>query len=192
MQRSSNAISRMMTRRRVPSRVVRAVLLSDTSPPLYYLLLYGWTLVFGTSDVALRLFSTTWSLACLPLLVDVARRIGGRDSVLPACILFALSPLAVYYSTEGRMYSLLWFCVLAPLGLTRLTSTGEHRTVPSLDCDIRSWVSDPLLLSLPLDRYGSFSPHRAWKAFAKTLGDLHSSFGRCDSSLVCQFAGQPW
>ena len=96
-----------------PTRVVRAVLLSDTSPPLYYLLLYGWTLVFGTSDVALRLFSTVCSLACIPFLVDIARRIGGRDAVLPACIFFALSPLAVYYSTEGRMYSLLWLCVLA-------------------------------------------------------------------------------
>ena len=96
-----------------PARVVRAVLLSDTSPPLYYLLLYGWTLVFGTSDVALRLFSTAWSLACLPFLAGIARRTGGRGSVLPACILFALSPLAVYYSTEGRMYSLLWFWVLA-------------------------------------------------------------------------------
>jgi hypothetical protein len=96
-----------------PARVVRAVRLSDTSPPLYYLLLYGWTLVFGTSDVALRLFSTTWSLACLPLLAGIARRTGGRGAVLPACILFALSPLAVYYSTEGRMYSLLWFFVLA-------------------------------------------------------------------------------
>jgi Dolichyl-phosphate-mannose-protein mannosyltransferase len=96
-----------------PGRIIRAVLLSDTSPPLYYLLLYGWTLLFGTSDVALRLFSTTWSLACLPFLVAIARRTGGRGSVLPACILFALSPLAVYYSTEGRMYSLLWFFVLA-------------------------------------------------------------------------------
>ena len=96
-----------------PARVVRAVRLSDTSPPLYYLLLYGWTLVFGTSDVALRSFSTTWSLACLPLLAGIARRTGGRGAVLPACILFALSPLAVYYSTEGRMYSLLWFFVLA-------------------------------------------------------------------------------
>ena len=61
-----------------PARVVRAVLLSDTSPPLYYLLLYGWTLVFGTSDVALRLFSTACSLACLPFLVGIARRTGGR------------------------------------------------------------------------------------------------------------------
>ena len=96
-----------------PARVLRAVLLSDTSPPLYYLLLYGWTLVLARATVALCLFSTAWSLACLPLLAGIATRTGGTGSVLPACILFALSPLAVYYSTEGRMYSLLWFCVLA-------------------------------------------------------------------------------
>jgi 4-amino-4-deoxy-L-arabinose transferase-like glycosyltransferase len=96
-----------------PRRVVRAVLLSDTSPPLYYLLLYGWTAIFGTSDMALRLFSIACSLACLPFLVGIARLTGGRAAVLPVCILFALSPIAIYYSSEGRMYALLWFCVLA-------------------------------------------------------------------------------
>ncbi|HEX2611897.1 MAG TPA: hypothetical protein VHK68_12870, partial [Gemmatimonadales bacterium] len=40
-----------------PRRVVRAVLLSDTSPPLYYLLLNLWTRGVGTSDRSLRLFS---------------------------------------------------------------------------------------------------------------------------------------
>ena len=96
-----------------PARVVRAVLLSDTSPPLYYLLLYGWTLLFGTSDLILRLFSIACSLACLPLLVAIARRTGGKGAVFASCVLFAFSPLAIYYSTEGRMYSLLWLCVLA-------------------------------------------------------------------------------
>jgi Dolichyl-phosphate-mannose-protein mannosyltransferase len=96
-----------------PARVVRAVLLSDTSPPLYYLLLYGWTLLFGTSDLMLRLFSIACSLACLPLLVAIARRTGGKGAVFASCVLFAFSPLAIYYSTEGRMYSLLWLCVLA-------------------------------------------------------------------------------
>src|SRR6266404_2836508 len=96
-----------------PARVVRAVLLSDTSPPLYYLLLYAWTLMFGTSDLGLRSLSIVCSLACLPFLVGVARRTGGPRAVFPACILFAFSPLAIYYSTEGRMYSLLWLCVLA-------------------------------------------------------------------------------
>lgn len=39
------------------SRVIRAVFLSDISPPLYYLLLSAWTRLLGTSDWALRLFS---------------------------------------------------------------------------------------------------------------------------------------
>lgn len=95
-----------------PARVVRAVLLSDTSPPLYYLFLYGWTLVFGASDIALRLFSTACALACLPLLVAIARLIGDRSAAIYTCLLFTFSPLAIYYSTEGRMYSLLWLCVL--------------------------------------------------------------------------------
>ncbi len=96
-----------------PARVIRAVLLSDTNPPLYYILLYGWTRVFGTSDPVLRLFSIACSLACLPFVVGIARRTGGSGAVFPACILFAFSPLAIYYSTEGRMYSFLWLCVLA-------------------------------------------------------------------------------
>jgi hypothetical protein len=94
-----------------PARVVRAVLLSDTNPPLYYLLLYGWTIVLGTSDIALRLFSIVCALACLPLLAAIARRTGA--DVFSSCVLFAFSPLGIYYSTEGRMYSLLWLCVLA-------------------------------------------------------------------------------
>ena len=96
-----------------PARVIRAVIISDTSPPLYYLLLYAWTLALGTSDMALRLFSTACSLACLPFLVGIARRTGGRRAVIPACVLFAVSPIAIYYSVEGRMYSLLWLCVVA-------------------------------------------------------------------------------
>jgi uncharacterized membrane protein len=76
-------------------------------------LLYGWTLLFGTSDLILRLFSIACSLACLPLLVAIARRAGGKGAVFASCVLFAFSPLAIYYSTEGRMYSLFWLCVLA-------------------------------------------------------------------------------
>jgi uncharacterized membrane protein len=95
-----------------PVRVIRAVLLSDTSPPLYYLLLEGWTLVFGTTDLALRLFSVSFSIASLPLVAAVARRIAGPRAALASCVLFALSPLVIYYSTEGRMYSLFVFFTL--------------------------------------------------------------------------------
>jgi len=96
-----------------PARVIRALLLSDTSPPLYYLLLYGWTLVIGTGDLALRYFSILWYLAAFPLFASVARRTAGECAVLPACVLFAFSPLGLYFSGEGRMYSLLLFCIVA-------------------------------------------------------------------------------
>ena len=96
-----------------PLRVIRAVLLSDTNPPFYYLLLYLWTLIFGTTDTALRLFSVSCSLASFPLLVYVARRAIGAAAAIPACILFAISPLTLYFATEGRMYSFLLFCVFA-------------------------------------------------------------------------------
>jgi Dolichyl-phosphate-mannose-protein mannosyltransferase len=109
-----------------PGRIVRAVLLSDTSPPLYYLLLYLWTIVVGTSDLSLRLFSVVCSLVCLPLLAAIARRVTGKGAVLPACALFAISPLAAYYSSEGRMYSLLWLCVLTTLWATLRLHRGEH------------------------------------------------------------------
>ena len=100
------------------SRVIRAVRMSDTSPPLYYLLLYAWTRTLGTSDLVLRLFSLTWALACLPPLWSLAVQMGGRRAAAPTCALFAVAPLSVYYSTEGRMYSPLLFLTLAGAWLT--------------------------------------------------------------------------
>jgi hypothetical protein len=94
-------------------RVTRAVLLSDTSPPLYYILLHGWTVMFGTSDFSLRLFSVLWSLAAMPLLFLIGRALNSSKAGLLACMFFAIASQAIYYSTEGRMYSLVWFLVSA-------------------------------------------------------------------------------
>jgi hypothetical protein len=111
------------------ARVIRAVF-SDTSPPLYYLLLAAWTRLLGTSDWALRLFSVAASLACLVLFATLARRVGGRASVLPAAALLAASPMAVYYSTEGRMYALLLLWVVAALVLAlHLRLRGSQPTL---------------------------------------------------------------
>jgi hypothetical protein len=106
-------------------RVIRAVLLSDTSPPLYYLLLNWWTRAAGTSDFALRLFSALWALAAFPLLWIMGERLGGWRAALSAAVLFALAPPSLYYAVEGRMYSMLWFVALAFMFLTvRLHDRG--------------------------------------------------------------------
>ncbi len=94
-------------------RVIRAVLVSDTSPPLYYLLLHLWTRGLGTSDLALRLFSVLWALAAFPLLWSLGNRLGGHAAGASASALYALAPASLFYSVEGRMYSMLWFLALA-------------------------------------------------------------------------------
>ena len=84
-----------------PVRVVRAVRLSDTSPPLYYVALWAWTLATGTGDAALRSFSTLLSVASLPLMYLAGRRMSGRGAGLAAAFLLAVSPMSAFYGTEG-------------------------------------------------------------------------------------------
>jgi hypothetical protein len=64
------------------------------------------------------MFSVLLSIACIPIAASLARRLGGRRAVIPAAVLFALGPQAVYYGTEVRMYALLIFEVLAVTWLT--------------------------------------------------------------------------
>jgi hypothetical protein len=113
------------------ARVVRAVLHSDTSPPSYYLFLNRWTLAFGTGDAALRLFSVLWATLSLPLLWLLGRAVGGTRAAWTACILFSFSPVAIYYSVEGRMYSLVWCLALGLVWLTLRLSEDAVRPWPA-------------------------------------------------------------
>lgn len=148
-----------------PRRVLRAVFLSETSPPLYFLLLYGWTLVLGTGDAALRWFSVVWALACLPVFWSLARQLGGRAAQWPACILFAVSPVGVYYATEGRMYSLVWFWAVASVWLT-------------LDLRRKGWRPWPFLLWVAAGACGLLTHYFFAFVWAAALAWLFFTPGR--------------
>jgi hypothetical protein len=114
-------------------QVVHAVLLSDTSPPLYYVLLNFWTIGFGTGDAALRLFSVLCAALSLPLLWLLGRELGGDRVAWSACLLFSFSPVAMFYSVEGRMYSLLFFLTLGLAWLTlQLSADGRRAWIAPL------------------------------------------------------------
>jgi mannosyltransferase len=111
-------------------RVIRAVRLSDTSPPLYYLLLAAWTRLVGTTDLGLHAFSVVWALATLPLLWLLGRRLGTPRDGLTACLLYSLAPSSLYSSVEARMYALLWFEAALAMWLTlRLHDEGGPGTL---------------------------------------------------------------
>ena len=99
-------------------RVLRAVLLSDTSPPLYYIALNLWTRITGTSDFALRAFSALAGALCVPLAWMLGRLLFGSAAGLIAGGIAALAPQAVHYGALGRMYPHTALLTLAVVLLT--------------------------------------------------------------------------
>lgn len=87
-------------------------LLTDTNPPLYYLLLRVWVQVAGQSEAAIRLFS-----AVLGTLFVIAVIWAGKEFFKPCVGLWsgwfgATAPLHIYYSQEARTYTLLSLALL--------------------------------------------------------------------------------
>jgi uncharacterized membrane protein len=78
----------------------------DGAPPLYYLLLKGWTSIFGTGNVAARSLSGLFMTAAVVATYFAARRVGGRQVAFYAAIVMVVNPFAIRYATEARMYAL--------------------------------------------------------------------------------------
>jgi uncharacterized membrane protein len=79
----------------------------DVHPPLYFLLLHAWTSVFGTNLFSIRLLSVLPGVATVALGLWLTLLIAGRRAALLAGVFLALLPIAVRYSQEVRMYSLM-------------------------------------------------------------------------------------
>jgi len=79
----------------------------DIHPPGYYLLLHYWRALFGQSEFALRSLSAVAGLALVACTYLLGRYLSGEAAGLAAAFLGALSPFAIYYSQEARMYALL-------------------------------------------------------------------------------------
>jgi mannosyltransferase len=87
----------------------------DVHPPLYYFALHYWMLVFGDSEVAVRLLSALFGILALPVIYLLASRMFDRATGLLAAGLMALSRFHLEFSQEARMYSLL--CLLSLLSI---------------------------------------------------------------------------
>jgi hypothetical protein len=77
----------------------------DTHPPGYYWTLKAWSEVFGSSEVGLRSLSAASGVLAVVLTLLIGHRLFGTLAGVIAALLLAVSPLAVYYSQEVRMYT---------------------------------------------------------------------------------------
>ncbi len=86
--------------------VLQAVAALEGRPPLYYLLLHGWTLLLGDSDFSLRLLSVTFCVLSLALLFALGRTLGNEWWGLLATYLLVISPAYVLFGRMVRAYPL--------------------------------------------------------------------------------------
>jgi mannosyltransferase len=103
--------------------VFDAVSETELTPPLYYVLAWAWAKVLGTGEIGLRSFSALLGTATVGVVYLAGRRLVDTRTGLAAALLFAVNPLAFWYSQEARSYALLAF--LSALSLLFLAN--EYR-----------------------------------------------------------------
>jgi len=84
----------------------------DTHPPLYYILLHLWLALLGYGVTQGRFLSLLCGVVAIPLIYMVAEDLFDRATALCAALLLAVSPIALWYSDEIRMYAMSGLFVL--------------------------------------------------------------------------------
>lgn len=104
----------------------------DVHPPLYYLLLDGWTLAFGEGVFMVRLLSALLALPALAATYTLGKLLFEHKTGLLAVVILGTAGFFIYYAREARMYSLLmslsvvcmWAFVIWLRRPTRLRTVG--------------------------------------------------------------------
>jgi len=99
-----------VARKSIPA--ILSDLACDNGPPLYYVMLHYWMKAFGDSAAALRSLSTVFSVATVAVVLGWKTPWFSRKARLLAGFALAITPLAIYYAQEARMYAPVAFFVL--------------------------------------------------------------------------------
>lgn len=86
--------------------MLRAIPDSESTPPLYYVLAWLWSQVFGLGEAGLRSFSALAGTLTIPVAAWLGTRaVSARAGVMCAALV-AVNPLLWWYSQEARSYAL--------------------------------------------------------------------------------------
>ncbi|MFM9381818.1 hypothetical protein [Pseudomonas sp. UV AK001] len=97
--------------RETPARIWALTAL-DVHPPLYYVLLHYWVLLWGEGALPARALSALVDVGTVLLCIKLMSLIATRRATWMAAVLLALLPISVRYSQEARMYTLLGFWLM--------------------------------------------------------------------------------
>lgn len=85
---------------------------NDVHPPLYFIILHLWMLLFGTSEIAIRALSAIFGIISIFLIYIVGCQLFDRKIGLISSFLLSISYFQIMYSQNARGYSLLLLLTL--------------------------------------------------------------------------------
>lgn len=83
---------------------------ADFHPPLYYLVIHYWAVIFGSSEILIRIPSVLFGIFTVYIVYLIAKELKYKYPLVPALFL-ATSGLHIYYSQEARMYGMVTMLV---------------------------------------------------------------------------------
>ncbi len=101
----------------------------DVHPPLYYFSLKIFAWFFDYSVFGIRLFSLIFGMASIVVVYFLAKKLFGIRAGLFASLIVAVSPFAIQYSAEGRMYSMFVFLILVATYFFVLTLENKTKKI---------------------------------------------------------------
>lgn len=97
-------------------------------PPLYFVLLHFWMLLFGTGEIAVRSLSAIFGIISIFVIYQVGCQLFNRKVGLISSFLSAISCYHIYYSQEARAYSLLQLLTLLSFSFfIKILKTDDKR-----------------------------------------------------------------
>jgi len=117
----------------------------DNYPPLHNLATLIFVKIFGASETVLRLPALLFGVAAIPAIYQLGRLAAGPACGLIAAAFIALSPQAIFYSQEARMYALLMLSctLLASATIAWIRRPGGLRTTALILSAIATLYSHP-------------------------------------------------
>ncbi len=100
----------------------------DIHPPLYFILLKGWALLCGESDVAIRALSVLFASASVIGMGLLAKQLLGPNRALLPMLFMGVHPAFIQFARMARYYSLvLMLGLLSTVFLLSAISTARKR-----------------------------------------------------------------
>jgi mannosyltransferase len=115
--------------------MISAVSSGESTPPLYYVVAWLWSKVFGTGEFGLRSLSALLGTLTIPLVFVLGRDLVGQRTGVIAAALCAFNPLLIWYSQEARSYALMvLLATLSLIALLRVLQEPSPRRLAAWAC----------------------------------------------------------